>query len=146
MPPVFAEKFASQIKLDIERDGRTIVGVFDGDPPFGYTIGNELKGLPELLVIGLSRDLSFLNMLSDMMIKRGTRFAEGETVNLGGNYPVKIITTNTMAHAEYTVQAGNFYGSDDYTVQQVLVPDRDGIFPDDARCAERFRVPVLRRH
>jgi hypothetical protein len=51
----------------IKRAGRSIVGVFctegDDGAPFAYAIGNDFKGLPELLVIGTSRG-GFLNDLS----------------------------------------------------------------------------------
>jgi hypothetical protein len=148
----YAEKRSQEIRADIDRYGRHIVGVFptkdDVGPPFAYTIGNEEKGLPELLVIGVSRNGGFLNILSDMMVERGGRFADGELVDIGGPYPVKVIDANATAQTEYTVQAGVFHGYENYSVQQVLVPDRDGHFPDDARCDARYRMPVLgqRRH
>jgi Domain of unknown function (DUF4262) len=47
-------EFHRRTAAHIEREGRSIVGVFAADeddgPPFSYTIGNHLKGLPELLV------------------------------------------------------------------------------------------------
>jgi hypothetical protein len=96
----YAETEYALIKADIERDGRHILGIPDGEPaPFAYTIGNELKGLPELLLIGVSRKAGLLNVLSDMMIERGTRFADGELVDLGGKHPVKIINANAMAQS-----------------------------------------------
>ena len=45
--------------------------------------GNHLRGLPELLVIGVSRG-EFLNFLSDKMIERGRAFDDGEVVSLRG--------------------------------------------------------------
>lgn len=140
----YAKTEYALIKADIERGGRHILGIPDGEPaPFAYTIGNELKGLPELLIIGVSRKAGLLNVLSDMMIERGTRFAEGEIVSLGGKYPVKIINANATAQAEYTIQAGVFYGYDNYSVQQVLVSDPHGHFPDDPQCDPSYRMPVL---
>jgi hypothetical protein len=144
MMMAYAEKRRTLIEADIKRDGRQILGVPDGEPaPFAYTIGNELKGLPELLVVGVSRKAGFLNLLSDMMVERGAPFAEGEIVDLGGKHPVKIINADAVAKAEYTIQASNFHGHDRYRVQQVLVPDPQGLFPDDGRCDPRYRMPVL---
>jgi hypothetical protein len=91
------------------------------------------------------RVADILNMLSDMMVERGGRFSEGELVSLGGKYPVKIITANATAKTEYTIQVGRVYGDEDYEVQQVVLSDRNGIFPDDARCEARYRMPVLAR-
>jgi hypothetical protein len=144
MVMAYAEEQYALIQADIERDGRQILGVFD-EPPFAYTIGNELKGLPELLFIGGARNSGFLNILSDMMIERGVRFTDGEIVDIGGKYPIKIINANATAQAEYTIQAGVFYGHDLYQVQQVLVPDRHGHFPDDLQCDPHYRMPVLAR-
>ena len=148
----YAEQERDLILEHIDRYGRHIIGVFacagddDDTPPFAYTIGNwrQPNSLPELLVIGTS-DAGFLNLLSAKMLERGTRFAEGEIVNLGGRHAVKIINTNASAQAEYTIQAGNFYGHDNYSVQQALVPDRRGRFPDDPQCEVRYRMPVLAR-
>jgi hypothetical protein len=148
--PACAEKFAERIEGDIKRAVPHIVAVMgDGAHlPFAYTIGNTSKDLPELLMIGY-HDAgaigSVLGKLSDAMIEREHAFADGETVNLGGKYPVKIIDANATAQDKYTIQAGRFYGHEDYDVQQVLVSDRRGRFPDDAQCDAHFQVPVLAR-
>jgi hypothetical protein len=49
-----------QLRANIRRYGRTVIGVFpDRDSPdptndaFAYTVGNGLRSLPELLVIGM---------------------------------------------------------------------------------------------
>jgi hypothetical protein len=145
-----ADRFMARMRDDIARTGRTVICVFggeDGELPFAYTIGNYLppqRALPELLVIGTS-DGGFLNQLSRIMIERGAAFANKEIVSLGGDWPVKIITANTTAQTTYTVQAGNYHGYDNYPVQQVLLPDGNGHFPDDPRCAADYRVPVLMR-
>jgi hypothetical protein len=69
MVMAYAEEQYALIQADIERDGRQILGVFD-EPTFAYTIGNELKGLPELLFIGSARNSGFLNILSDTFPRR----------------------------------------------------------------------------
>ena len=51
-------EFYENMQDDIRRFGRSVVCVFptvdgpDFDLPFSYTIANQAKGLPELLVIG----------------------------------------------------------------------------------------------
>ena len=105
--PACAEKFAERIEGDIKRAVPHIVAVMgDGAHlPFAYTIGNTSKDLPELLMIGY-HDAgaigSVLGKLSDAMIEREHAFADGETVNLGGKYPVKIIDANATAQDKYT--------------------------------------------
>jgi hypothetical protein len=135
----------SDIRKNIRRYGCFIFGVFSEDerPGFAYTVGNRERGLPEFLAIGTHRG-DFLNAVSAKLIKTGrTRFTNGEIVDLGGKWPVKVIDANATAQAEYTIQASTFYDRDDYLVQQVLIPDRSGRFPDNRECDAHYRFPVL---
>ncbi len=86
--------FENEIRENIERDGRFIMGVGatePGDQWFYYTVGNHCRGLPELLMIGPSnRGVGgVLDDLSEAMIKQGRAFSDGETVSLGGKFPVR---------------------------------------------------------
>jgi hypothetical protein len=140
--------FHRGIENDIRREKRSIICVAGDDDslPFAYTIGNLLAGLPELLMIGLTQTgAGILNVLSSKMIDRGHGFADGECVNLGGKFPVKIIIADQRAQRDYTIQASEHFGSDDYAVQQVLTPDRNGRFPDDPECQHPYStIPILR--
>ena len=147
----YLDEFRRRTTEHIERAGRTVVGVFptEDDPgvPFAYTIGNHLKGLPELLVIGVAvAGAGFLNVLSHRMIAAGHGFKDGETIRiLGGKMPVKLIRAGAAAREEYTVQAGAHFGHDEYEVMQVLIPDKQGRFPGEDGCDEPYAsVPVLR--
>src|SRR5215472_9890360 len=110
------------IENDIRRYGRSVmcIGAEDDSPAFAYTIGNVNVGLPELLMIG-TLDGAPLNPLSQKMIERGSAFDDGEVVSIGGKYPVKIIDADERAHDDYTIQAGQYLGHEDYRVQQVLI-------------------------
>jgi hypothetical protein len=137
--------FFANIAADIDRDKRSIVGVADS-PPFAYTIGNQARGLPELLIFCSPAAAGLLNILSDLMIERGSAFADGELVNLGGKFPVKVVCADARAQDEFTIQAGQYFGTEDYDVQQVLAPDRSGRFPDEPHCAPPYgEVPLLKR-
>jgi hypothetical protein len=104
------EKFYDKITEDIERDGRSIIGVFSCDEddghPFAYTIGNVVSSnLPELLVIG-TRDGGFLNDLSQQMIDAGAPFDNGQLVLIpGARLPVKVIKASAVARDKYEIQA-----------------------------------------
>jgi hypothetical protein len=136
-------KMHEDVDRDIQQHGRSIMGVGD-DPPFAYTIGNWKVGLPELLVIG-TREAGFLNNLSEQMLNRGTAFANGELVSLGGRFPLKVIVANKTARDQYTIQAGQHFGTEDYALLQLLIPDRNGVFPDEPGCMQpHSRMPVLR--
>lgn len=144
------KSFQKKLTRDITEYGRSVIGVID-DPAFSYTIGNALRQLPELLIFGVAPlDATwFLNHLSKMMIERKKAFDDGELVDLGGKFPTKIVTADDRAHKEFTIQAGRFHGGDDYVVQQVLVPDKSGRFPDEAVCDPPYcDLPLLkaRRH
>jgi hypothetical protein len=58
---------------------------------------------------------------------------------------MKLINANASAREEYTIQAGEHFGHDEYKVMQVLIPDEDGRFPGEDGCEEPYAsVPVLR--
>lgn len=115
---------------------------------FSYTIGNHLKGsLPELLIIGNMDAIiagTILNQLSNHMLKQCKPFADGERFNIGGEFDLQVWNTSAIAKLQYTIQATEFFQTDGYTVQQVIVPDPKGHYPTDKRCHKRYRVPVLR--
>jgi Domain of unknown function (DUF4262) len=139
-------KFQKGIDDDIERVGRSIVCVFaeDDKPGFAYTIGNALKWLPELLIVGYNQG-DFLNGLSEKMIKRDRAFDDGEVVVLDGGHSglVKIINTDKRAQENYTFQATFLYGHDDYRVQQVLFRDLNGFFPTAKQYSAQRPMPLL---
>jgi hypothetical protein len=140
-------KFHQDIENDIRREKRSVICVAGDDDslPFAYTIGNSITGLPELLIIGTTQG-NVLNALSLKMIEHGQGFADGECVDLGGKFPVKIIIANQRAKRDYTIQATEHFGRDDYAVQQVLIPDRNGRFPDDPQCQHPYSTfPILKK-
>ena len=97
-----------------------------------------------MLIIG-TVDGRILNTFSNMMIGRGAAFADGELVDPGDMFPVRIINADHRARDEYTVQAGQHFGHEDYRVLQVLIPDDSGRFPDHPECQPPFSaIPVLR--
>jgi hypothetical protein len=84
--------------------------------------------------------------MTRIMRERGTPFTDGELVSLGGKFPVKVVDIDAeRARREYTVQAGQYYDDENYEVQQVLVPDRNGRFPGEPEVQAPFSdVPILR--
>jgi hypothetical protein len=114
------------------------------EPAFFYTIGNQEKQLPELLIIGnfKPQDMcSILNALSDLMIEFGMFSG---SVDLGGEYPLLIYRASKDAKEKYTIKAGQFYANEDYEVMQVVMPDKKGCYPPDPKCHKDYQVPVLR--
>jgi Domain of unknown function (DUF4262) len=134
----------------IEQNGRVLQHVFASEeaPQFTYTIGNYRRhGLPELLLIG-SKYGSYLNELSEEMIRRGKPFDSGETFKGADLNPrvtsevarVKVIDAHPVVQDLFTCQAG------EAPVQQVILSDFSGRFPDEEGCAEPFASqPIYRR-
>ena len=145
------------VEENIARFGRGVIGVFPTedtvDPvneAFSYTVGNALKGLPELLVVGLydRSGVAVLNHLSRLMIERGRAFDDGEMVSLGGEQPLCLIEVGALAKETFTVQATAFYdetGRGDYRLMQAVLCDKAGRFPWDAGCAAPYAAVTVWR-
>jgi Domain of unknown function (DUF4262) len=132
--------------------GRAVIGVFpeddDVNSAFCYSIGNAIRGLPELLIVGMfdQGGVSLINLLSEKMIQRGDKFDSGEMIDLGGAVPVCAIDATDEVKDIYTIQATNYYGNGDYAVMQMVLPDKHGRFPWDADCAAPYgKIRVYRR-
>lgn len=114
---------------------------------FSYTVGNQEKNLPELLLLGrMKADVAAitLNALSELMIINRRAFLEGERPDLGSAHAPLIYSTCGGVKHDYTVQAGQFYRCESYNVQQVMMPDEQGRLPGDPLCHKDFRVANLR--
>jgi len=153
------EEFQAGIGTNIAIYGRQIIGVFptENDPPdtpsFYYTIGHREKGIPDLLMIvpNIPPESAHrvLTAVAELQSSRyfpnpGQPFEEGELVSIGGKFPVKIVQPDARARSEYTIQAGQFYGTEEYPVLQVLLCDYSGMFPDEPGCQPPWNIPVLR--
>lgn len=127
--------------------GQVVQGVYpsvgEDFVPFHYTIGNAVRDLPELLVIsGLRRDIAMmlLNTVGEMLRERGKPLDEG-LLDIGWNFPVKVRNAGTSVRDEYTAQAGEFALHENYSVQQIMICDRDGRFPGDPGCELEVAMP-----
>jgi hypothetical protein len=148
------EKVRQQMLDNIERTGRALVGVFPGDPSsdpvndaFVYTIGNGDRNLPELLIVGLYDDEYILNALSKMMLERGKPFEDGELVEMGGKCPACVVDAAESVKKRYTIQATSYHRAkrQKYRVMQVVLPDREGLFPWQRGCANPYSKVKVHR-
>ena len=146
---IHTDPFYLTIQETIKKHDRQVLAIGpEGKlPPFFYTIGNHLKNLPELLLIGpWKADLGTLalNKLSEQMIEMGHGFKNGELANIGGEHSMQVWDTTVIAKLQYTLQCTEYFGDQNYLVQQVVMPDPKGRYPGDKRLHKRYRVPVLR--
>ncbi|NIH77381.1 hypothetical protein FHV99_004633 [Ochrobactrum sp. P20RRXII] len=135
----------SVIEQNIKTAGQHIIGVFDPEQKrdsFAYTVGNAPQGFPELLLIG-----SFPpNVMMMMLNAVGTHMRNAESpleegmLDIDWTFPFKIRKTGERAKADFTVQAGQYLGREDYEVLQVMICDKHGKYPGDAGVAEGFDV------
>lgn len=143
------EDFYAKAERNIRETGRAVLYVAAA-PVFAYTIGNSLRNLPELIVFGISPGDStmLLNAWSNLMIKRGASFGDGEMVRFdefSDALPCRAMRCDGLAKLRYSIQIGQVLGIDDraYDLMQMLVPDKFGVFPDDPRCDPPYAMPVL---
>lgn len=144
------EWLREQVTENIKTHGRGIIGVSGDDDnlPFGYTIGNTNKNVPELLMISkinCEDIVRLLNAVSDKLVEEEDPYEERD-LSLGGKFPVKIraITDEKMVKNKYTIQVGQFFETEDYRVMQVLVCDQDGVYPGDEEIIDwRYDSPLL---
>lgn len=127
----------------------TIPGEAD-DPAFAYTVGLAANGrLPELILCGLSRDVSetILTHAADVMRKLGP-FRDGQQSDTFlHEVSCKFRSVEPDAKAEYLRIATVWHGSRDYGALQMIWPDKFGVFPDEQgfAAAMRSRQPHLWR-
>jgi hypothetical protein len=145
------DEIREKMAADIASTGRSVLCIFpteEGGEAFSYSVGNCLKGLPELLVLGMRPmpAVALINELSQEMIDRGRKFDDGEVFSLGGPCPICIVDAAESVKADYTIQAGHLVGGRDYGVMQIVLPDPAGKFPWDEGCAEPYSTTkVMRR-
>lgn len=110
--------------IDVVRDGKK--------PPFSYTIGLHYHGLPELISIGLpgNHAHTILNKIAEAMIDNKKPYASGSIIEKVANLPLAVVDA-TCEKKERTPQAYNHYKHWDYSLAQIVMPDRFGKFPWD---------------
>ena len=132
----------------ISQHGRTILTIAPEMPyhGFGYTVGNHLVGLPELLLIGPATDDEYnvLNKLSKHMLKLKRPFKDGELLKPNKVLRGVVYDANQKAKDEYTLQATQYFEHSDYRLQQVVLADLKGHLPNDPQCEPLNLVPILR--
>ena len=101
-----------------------------------YTIGNHAHGLPELLIVDtdLVAFAGVLSRLCKIQRDRKLAFADEERVSIGGKFPLRIVDAGEIGRTDYATFVGIYYGTRDYDVRQVLLPDTKGRWPDTPGC------------
>jgi hypothetical protein len=136
------EEYLDDLRASIATHGWVVQGVEDDRLPFAYTIGLHDRGLPELLVTGLSQE-SAARVLNDVAVAAvgGRVFTPGAHIAVGDGPLLEIVEVNHPdAHLNFAVALG---GPDIRALQLVWADDR-GRWPWGAGWGQGLRrQPVL---
>ncbi|MGB6207839.1 DUF4262 domain-containing protein [Mycobacterium sp.] len=130
------------IHEEVQKQGWVVQFVESDRTPYAYTVGLHKRGLPELLVTGLSpqRAARILNSVAEYLLDGG-RPIPGERILVGGEVLVDVVQ---VQHPDARMNvAVAFYGSE-LKALQLVWPDDQGHRP---WCPEfsngEIRQPVL---
>jgi hypothetical protein len=151
-PAVAQEDRERKLASDVEEFGWHVILIPEDEegPAFAYSVG-LFKSFdhPEVVAFGLDLDVMHrLIMLIGEEVRRGRRFAGGETVSgILEGYDVRFVDVARRHYPEYLGAGSRFYEGDGFPVLQCLWPDKQGRFPTDAGFPESLRPlqPVLVR-
>jgi len=110
-----------------------IVSVSDAKTPFAYTIGLHSQNLPELIIVALPPEIShrILNT-AGLAATNASPFMHGDIIEKLSSHPLTII--DVINNEEHATQVYAHYGTWDFKLQQLVVPDPKGRFHWDEDC------------
>lgn len=138
----------------IAANGFTYIGVFDPegkDPTFVYSLGNTERGWPELILIGnmnMRTTEALLNQIQEVW-QGENKPVLGDIPNMivfqdGTEHPLRLVEVDAAATIkQYAYQVQHFYPDVPHRFVQVLWPDKNGRFPNDAQYDHTVRQPQL---
>ena len=120
---MYTEDYLDELRASIGIHGWVVQSVDDDRLPFAYTIGLHDRGLPELLVTGLSAD-SAAQVLNDVAVAAvgGRVFEPGTHIAVGDGPLLEIVEVDHPdAHLNFAVALG---GPELRALQLVWADDR----------------------
>lgn len=126
----------------------TMIPEDDEGSAFAFSVGFEATlGHPEIILFGLKLETmhSLINFVGDK-IKSGSRFKHGQVVtDILEGYEVMFVNVPKHHYPEFLGTAQWFYKNDDFTVLQMIYPDRLHRFPWDEKANPKFleQQPIL---
>ena len=150
---VDADGFYEKIAKDIEKSGRSIIGVFPSEndpmdvPGYAYSIGVTECDHPELFMSGLPFHImaAIINDVGNKIID-GKKLTDGEQLEgfLTNGYKLKVHRVDAKKHVDSVNQVRQYYKTDDIEVFQLLWPDKAGNFPDSEKFEDSLAQEVLK--
>lgn len=113
-----------------------------GMPSLAYSVGlHETFGHPEIIITGF--DLGLMqDLINDMgeAVRAGGRYEPGRDYDrIVRDYMCRTAEVSTQWRLRLMYAACWFYDSLDFPALQLLLPDRQGLFPTDEACEESCR-------
>ncbi len=154
MPRTKASEPSDQPLLDnIQEFGWHCLSVAEDDKhqPFTYTIGlYQTYGIPELLIYGVPGKTAHA-----ILCIAANAAACGKPIDMTvptdellEGYSCVFVPVPLEAYPEHVGSARWYYEGDNFPVQQIVWPSKEGIFPWHSQATKEFRVkqPVLGQH
>lgn len=119
---------------NINEFGISVIGVFD-EIPFTYSIGAKKINKPDIFLPFLDAQSGtyFINKVFELIKKEivtDSCIIDGLANN---NLSLALIKTDIVFNAfiknKYTIQAGQYYETEDYDLYQIVIPDINNKFP-----------------
>ncbi|MBS7671593.1 DUF4262 domain-containing protein [Croceicoccus gelatinilyticus] len=155
MTPKQQKEYAAKIDALVAKHGIAVQFVFGerGEVPFTYSVGRAEKGKSELLVNSLPFDAAqyLVNEMVRILDERGTEPTHGEIIDLGHikvRFDLAPGAEKTHAFQAVARLARALKLPDDrptppFETYQIVWPDKEGRFPDDAGyAADKFPQPL----
>jgi len=135
---------------DIARVGWHCVGILAEDdlPPYAFTVGLQHSfGHPELIIFGMRLETAHevLHIVVEAL-RSGTPIdLTRPTDELLEGYPCVFVPVPKQEYREHMGYCRWYYRGDDFGLQQIVWPNREGQFPWHPAASEAFRAhqPVL---
>lgn len=141
-PDATAREWLEAIDETVQKHGWAVQFVEQDRTPYAYTVGLQARGLPELLVTGLSPKPAthMLNSVARYLVAGG-KPVPGELISIGRGPLVEVVQVqHPDAHMNVALA---FYGTD-LRALQLVWPDDRGHRPWDAEFSNgNVRQPVL---
>lgn len=155
MTPEQQKEYAAKIDALVAEHGIAVQFVFGegGEVPFTYSVGRAEKGKSELLVNSLPFDAAkyLVNEMNRILDERGTEPAHGEIIDLGHikvRFDLAPGAENThvfqaKARLARALNLPDNKPTPPFETYQIVWPDTEGNFPDDAGyAADKFPQPL----
>jgi hypothetical protein len=140
------DRLYMDIKHNIEEHGLSVIAVGGSPADFAYSVGlREIYGI-ELVMEGAPLEVMhrLINDIARAAFDQKWQLAKPSVIQglLANNFRMALVPTLDSVKSDMTIQAGQYYGDENYDVMQVVFPDVANLFPweDDYKAMKLVRM------